>query len=446
MTATYRAVRQLGRGGMGEVYEGRQRLAGGHERRVAIKMLRRDFAHDSEYVELFEREALTALDKCEGHPNLLAAYDYRIAADGRPYLVMEYIDGSSVDVLIRASSSRELPATYARRIVFDTLIALDHLHQHNLLHRDIKPDNILVSRSGMVKLADFGVVKSMDDSVSYGFRGSPPYASPEALENRTLDQRSDLYSVGAMLYEMLAGRKPYGKGEPYKIRERMVSDLGPRVSAKWPDDLRTLIMGLLQIDANKRPFTTAEEAIGVIMEHNEPMASDEEIGKYVDENVATLVPDAQAHDGGNLSGLPNLAPPVRDVGDAVLPDRPSAMREPANGNRGWRLVAVAVALVLTFVAGARLGNLSALNGRASTVTEETRTSDTKRAKEITPAHEARPVSPMPARDRVPEVTELVAGEPDEEPTVAPPGQGNASNPESTKSRIAPRDAPILHTP
>ena len=208
----------IGRGGMAEVHLGFDtRLS----RVVAIKMLRRDLAQDSIFQARFRREAQSAASL--NHPNIVAVYDTgeEIIEDatGRsiavPYIVMEYVEGHTVKDLI--SDGTAVPINEAIEIVSGVLSALQYSHASHLVHRDIKPGNIMLTSEGKVKVMDFGIARALTDSQATMTQtnavvGTAQYLSPEQARGETVDARSDLYSTGVLLFELLTGRPPF-KGD-----------------------------------------------------------------------------------------------------------------------------------------------------------------------------------------------------------------------------------------
>ncbi len=205
----YRIEGVIGRGGMGTVYMARQLSLG---RPVAIKVLPMDLAREEQFLERFHREA-DALSRLS-HPSVVAVFD-RGEVDGQPYLVMEYVEGAS---LREAMRNGPLPLAEALRVAAAVLTALDHAHEKGIVHRDIKPENVLLSRDGVVKVADFGLSRLLgpDDTTRLTrtqlVLGTYEYMAPEQREHaREADPRSDLYAMGVVLYEMLAGELPIGR-------------------------------------------------------------------------------------------------------------------------------------------------------------------------------------------------------------------------------------------
>ncbi len=203
----------LGAGGMSEVFEGYDRNL---DRRVAVKFLKADVA-DPKARERFEHEARSAASFT--HPNAVTVYDVGEAGT-RPYIVMELVEGKNLaDVLARAGP---LPPREAVHIADQVLAALGAAHARGLVHRDVKPGNILVTPKGWVKLADFGIAKAVSDAtggltMTGQVMGTPKYLAPEQAAGRATTPRSDLYSTGVVLYEMVAGAPPFEGDTPVAI-------------------------------------------------------------------------------------------------------------------------------------------------------------------------------------------------------------------------------------
>jgi len=208
----YRLERELGRGGMGRVYKAYDLKL---ERVVALKLIRLDNALDGREVEeriaRFRREAKATAKL--NHPNIVSLYDYD-EVDGMLYMTVEYVEGPSVEQMLSARKRLAIPEVV--RIIKQTCLALDYAHQQQgLIHRDLKPSNLMLNQAGTVKMVDFGVAKMLGSAKSQlhtltGMRvGSPFYMSPEQIEAKEVDGRTDIYSLGAVFYEMLAGVRPF---------------------------------------------------------------------------------------------------------------------------------------------------------------------------------------------------------------------------------------------
>jgi beta-lactam-binding protein with PASTA domain/tRNA A-37 threonylcarbamoyl transferase component Bud32 len=232
----------VGRGGMAEVYRARDiRL----DRIVAVKTLRDDLARDQTFQARFRREAQSAASL--NHPSIVAVYDTGEDMVGPvpvPYIVMEYVDGRTLRDLLR--DDRRLLPERALEIVDGVLRALDYSHRNGIVHRDIKPGNVMLTRTGDVKVMDFGIARALSDSQvtmtqTAQVIGTAQYLSPEQARGERVDARSDLYSTGCLLYELLTGRPPFSGDSPVAIayqhvRENPVppSQVDPEIP-RWAD-------------------------------------------------------------------------------------------------------------------------------------------------------------------------------------------------------------------
>lgn len=214
----YQILEQLGQGGMATVYKAYHASL---DRFVAIKALHPAFMEDSNFLARFKREArlVAKLD----HPNIVPVYDFS-ESEGRPYLVMKYIEGETLKAVMQRATyqKRSLEPDEIARIVEKVGAALSYAHQQGILHRDIKPSNVLVTPGGVIYLADFGLARiaagPTSTLTSDMMVGTPQYISPEqALSLTDLDVRTDIYSFGIMLYEMVVGRVPFNADTPYAI-------------------------------------------------------------------------------------------------------------------------------------------------------------------------------------------------------------------------------------
>ncbi|HUY51747.1 MAG TPA: Stk1 family PASTA domain-containing Ser/Thr kinase [Streptosporangiaceae bacterium] len=234
----------VGRGGMAEVYRARDiRL----DRIVAVKTLREDLARDATFQARFRREAQSAASL--NHPSIVAVYDTGedTADPGHvPYIVMEYVDGRTLRELLR--EDRRLLPERALEITSGVLRALDYSHRNGIVHRDIKPGNVMLTRSAEVKVMDFGIARAVSDTQATMTQtaqviGTAQYLSPEQARGERVDARSDLYSTGCLLYELLTGRPPFTGDSPVAIayqhvRENPVppSRIDPEIPV-WADSI-----------------------------------------------------------------------------------------------------------------------------------------------------------------------------------------------------------------
>ena len=267
LAGRYEVRSLIGRGGMAEVHLGFDtRLS----RVVAIKMLRRDLALDSIFQARFRREAQSAASL--NHPNIVAVYDTgeEIIEDANnrsiavPYIVMEYVEGHTVKDLI--SDGTAVPINEAIEIVSGVLSALQYSHANHLVHRDIKPGNIMLTSEGKVKVMDFGIARALTDSQATMTQtnavvGTAQYLSPEQARGETVDERSDLYSTGVVLFELLTGRPPFKGDSAVAVAYQHVEQIPPTPSSilsDIPDSLDRVVLKALAKNRDDRYRSAAE--------------------------------------------------------------------------------------------------------------------------------------------------------------------------------------------
>jgi serine/threonine-protein kinase len=251
----YRVVRKLGSGGMADVYLAEDEELG---RRVAIKILNDRHANDDQFVERFRREAKNAAGL--SHPNIVSIYD-RGEAEGTYYIAMEFLDGRSLKELLIARGPMAIDdaVAYTRQI----LNALRFAHKKGVVHRDIKPHNVMADPDGRLKVTDFGIARAGASQMTEAgaIVGTAQYLSPEQARGAAVDQRSDVYAVGVVLYEMLTGHVPFTGDTPVEIAMKHLSDPPRPPSTIRPDvspDLDMIVLRALAKNPDDR-FQTAEE-------------------------------------------------------------------------------------------------------------------------------------------------------------------------------------------
>lgn len=257
----YRVTRRLARGGMATVYVAQdERL----DRPVALKVMHPHLADSAAFVERFRREARSAARIV--HPGVVSVFDQGIVT-GQGFLVMELIDGTNLRQLLRAQGAFTIPQ--ALRYTTDTLEALRAAHRVGVIHRDIKPENILVPTDGPAKVTDFGLARAASEvsmSSTGNMLGTVAYIAPEIATTAEADARSDIYSVGIMLYEMLTGAVPWAGESPLQIASHHVSDNVPSPSAAqpWiPREIDDLVAALTARESANRP-ADASDAIDLV--------------------------------------------------------------------------------------------------------------------------------------------------------------------------------------
>ncbi len=260
MLGPYRIINQIGKGGMATVYKAYQASV---DRYVAIKVLPSQLAESPEFARRFQQEA-RIIAKLE-HPHILPVFDYG-ESDGVAYFVMRYLDAGTLKE--RMESRRPLPLEEIDRIFTQLAEALSYAHGHGVVHRDLKPANALIDSQGNIFLTDFGIAKLLESASprltqTDAIMGTPAYISPEQAQSRPVDQRSDIYSLGIILYEMATGQVPYVADTPLAVLFKHISDPLPPPSQVKPDIPPSIEQVILQA-LSKNPedrFGTAAEFI-----------------------------------------------------------------------------------------------------------------------------------------------------------------------------------------
>jgi len=253
----YELLERIGSGGMGTVWRARDTLL---ERDVAVKLLHEGLASDAAFAERFRREARAAARL--GHPNIAAVYDTG-EHDGVPFIVMELVDGESLHARIKRDGPLTVKDTV--RVVRPVLAALNHAHSKGLVHRDMKPGNVLIARSGDVKVVDFGIAKGVGEGTSVtrtgSLMGTAAYLSPEQVEGKQATPSSDLYSLGCLMFSALTGAPPYDGDSAVAVAMRHLRDPVPSVRDRRPDvpaPLARVVEQALEKDPGRRFASAAE--------------------------------------------------------------------------------------------------------------------------------------------------------------------------------------------
>jgi len=256
----YKLVQYLGYGAMARVYKAFHTEL---RRYAAIKVLHPHFSSDPDFLLQFKAEAQN-LARLR-HPNIVQVYDASVAGN-YPYLVMEFIDGITLKFLIEEYREKRvrIPLIRALRTIYSVGLALAYAHQRNIIHRDVKPSNIMIEESGRVVLADFGLAKlttRRSDTETGTIKGTPAYMAPEQALGRASNPRSEIYSLGVIFYELLTGRQPYSDENPLAIAMKHVSDplIPPRaVVPEIPEEVEKIVIRAMIKNPNER-YSTAKE-------------------------------------------------------------------------------------------------------------------------------------------------------------------------------------------
>jgi serine/threonine-protein kinase len=246
----YRLTELIARGGMGEVWRAADELL---NRWVAVKVLRPELAGDSGFLGRFRAEARTTA--LISHPGIAALYDYG-EQDGQAYLIMELVTGEPLSALIGRAGTDGLDVDLALRYVGQAAMALQSAHVAGVVHRDIKPANLMITPGGQVKITDFGIAKAVGDGTMTGtgiVMGTAHYLSPEQASGKDATPASDIYALGIVLHECLAGSRPFTGENPVKIAMAQVNDQPPALPETVPSQVRALAARMLAKDPAQRP-------------------------------------------------------------------------------------------------------------------------------------------------------------------------------------------------
>ncbi|MCL7379482.1 Stk1 family PASTA domain-containing Ser/Thr kinase [Streptomyces sp. 35G-GA-8] len=361
----------LGRGGMAEVYLAHDTRLG---RTVAVKTLRADLARDPSFQARFRREAQSAASL--NHPAIVAVYDTgEDYVDGvsLPYIVMEHVDGSTLRELLH--SGRRLLPERTLEMTVGILQALEYSHRNGIVHRDIKPANVMLTRTGQVKVMDFGIARAMGDSgmtmtQTSAVIGTAQYLSPEQAKGEQVDARSDLYSTGCLLYELLTVRPPFIGDSPVAVAYQHVREEPQTPSVFDPEitpEMDAIVLKALVKDPDYR-YQSADEMRADIEAclDGQPVAATAAMGAvgyggggYGGPSDQPTTAMRQGDPGGQTSMLPPVGP---DDGYGGYDDRPARRRQ-KKSNTSTILLAVAGVLVLV---GAILVGKAVFGGETGT--------------------------------------------------------------------------------
>ncbi|MDQ3965389.1 MAG: protein kinase [Actinomycetota bacterium] len=375
----YTLVELLGSGGMAEVYLAHDEVL---DRDVALKILRHQYAEDEQFVERFRREARSAAGL--SHPNIVSIYDQGRSEDGAYYIAMEYVPRGTLKECISRYGALDPDA--AAGVALQIADALQAAHEKGVIHRDIKPQNVLVTRTGDVKVTDFGIARAASSTVTAtsAVLGTAGYMSPEQAMGKPVRPQSDLYSLGVVLYEMLTGELPYSAENPVALSMKHVNEppRSPRkVNPEIPEALDALTVELLAKNPEDR-YASAAELIDDL------------------ERVRSGLPPAAAQKTEKTTAPLPLTPGGQTKGTTVQPPVAAPIRTPGrDGRRRGRLFPALAALLLGL---ALLGGVWALTRGFNGPEPGTSGDQTSKGPEQTPVQSPGDLQATPGQQQQPD--------------------------------------------
>lgn len=268
---TYKIIKEISEGGMAVVYLATHKSTG---KMVAIKLLKERLIDKEKIAQRFSQEGLLKLD----HPHIVKVHSVG-SHNSTPYIVMDYVEGTDLEEFIKKRGKLSLDK--ALNIFNQILSALSYVHKKGIIHRDIKPKNILINKDGVAKLTDFGIAKSLYSHIKTstgGYLGAPAYSSPEQMDGKKVDARSDIYSLGITLYEMLAGRVPFSSTSFDVIVKEKFSDSMVPIT-KYRSDIPDYIIFIIKKCAAKNPENRYKSVNEIYRETGRQREIDETIVK-----------------------------------------------------------------------------------------------------------------------------------------------------------------------
>jgi serine/threonine protein kinase len=300
---SFTILEEIGRGGMATVYSAMQHSM---NRKVALKVLPRHFMHDPDFLERFERE-VEVISRLE-HPHILPIYDYG-ETDGVPYIAMRFLGGGSMAQQIR----RGVPKLKEIEKPFNQVAeALDYAHQQGIIHRDLKPGNIMLDENGNAYLSDFGIARVLGSNLTgSAIIGTPAYMSPEQAHGGNIDARSDIYSLGIVLFELITGREPYQAETPMSLLLKQINEPIPPIR-DFRADVPQLVQDVVDTATAKAQDERYSSATDFAHAFSEALRGERS-------STTRINKDHQSHDSEGT--LMDTRTPLRNEGGTIVPGR-----------------------------------------------------------------------------------------------------------------------------
>lgn len=339
----YEIIEKIGEGGMGLVYKAKCHLL---NRFVAVKMLKPEYTGDEEFINRFKKESLSSASL--SHPNIVNIYDVGVE-DGMYYIVMEYVKGRTLKEIVRERA----PLSYYEiiNITRQICLALEHAHNNNIIHRDIKPENILITHDGIVKVGDFGIARASNSATltnTGNVIGSVYYISPEQARGSYTDEKTDIYSLGTVMYEMATAKVPFMAESPVVIALKHIQESVVKPSQLNPD-IPVALEDIILKSLEKNPVHRYESAAAMIK----------------DLDRASF--DPNSHVQTRSEGINEVTKVMPAIKDDYLKNGEKTKNIPKKKKHGKIWIAAALVLVMVAAAGGLLVYLSGNHSKDVTV-------------------------------------------------------------------------------